>query len=120
MKALSYIFLFVMIIRPIFPVMDYVVNYEYIATELCENRSQPELNCNGKCHLKKEMAKASENDVPSSEKKNFKVEIPLLFLEAITSFDFSNPVMPEMENDSCYCNLYSHMNAFMVFHPPIS
>lgn len=120
MKALSCIFIVIMTLRPIFPIVEYVINYEYIVTELCENRSQPKLDCNGKCHLKKEMAKASVNDVPASEKKNYKVEFPLLYLEAITPFEFGIPLVPAKENDSCYCNLYSPPNAYMVFHPPIS
>ena len=43
--------------------------------------SKPELECNGKCHLMKELAKASEAEKPlSSDKKSTaKNEIELLY-----------------------------------------
>ena len=37
-------------------VMDYAVNKEYIAKNLCENRFRPTLRCQGKCQLMKKMA----------------------------------------------------------------
>ena len=47
-----------MFLKPIFPVLDYIINYDYIANELCENKAKPELKCNGKCHLVNELAQA--------------------------------------------------------------
>ena len=120
MKLLSYILIHILILRPVMPIVDYVINYKYIATQLCENRSLPELACNGKCHLKKELAKVAENDVPSTDKKNHKIEIPLLYLEAVTSLEFGSPTAPAIEINRCDYNLYAHLDAYMVFHPPIS
>ncbi|RPD98653.1 hypothetical protein EGM88_05535 [Aureibaculum marinum] len=45
------------LIRPIVPVIEYVVDYDYIATVLCINKEKPELQCNGQCHLSKKIAK---------------------------------------------------------------
>jgi len=45
--------------RPIFPVIEYFVNYDYIVEQLCENRSKPVLACNGKCYLAKEIEKTA-------------------------------------------------------------
>ncbi len=60
-----------MLVKPVFPVIDYVVNYDYIAKVLCENKAKPELKCNGKCQLMKELAKAAEEEKPiSPTKKN--------------------------------------------------
>jgi len=39
------------------PVIDYLVNYDYIAEQLCENRNKPILACNGKCYVAKEIEK---------------------------------------------------------------
>lgn len=58
-----------MLIKPILPVVDYIVNYDYIANQLCENKAKPELKCNGKCHLMKELAKASEAKNPFHQTK---------------------------------------------------
>ena len=77
-----------MFLKPIFPVLDYIINYDYIANELCENKAKPELKCNGKCHLVNELAKASEDDKPihSDKKNNSKHEIEVLFFQEIKTF----------------------------------
>ena len=60
-----------LMLKPIFPVVDYLVNYEYISKVLCENKAKPKLKCNGKCQLMKGLAKASEEEKPiNSDKKN--------------------------------------------------
>ena len=41
----------------------YVIEYERYVTELCENRDSPELACNGKCQVMKEL-KATEHSSP--------------------------------------------------------
>jgi hypothetical protein len=68
---------FAIILKPVFPVVAYVTNYNYITKVLCINKSKPKLQCNGKCHLMKELAKASESEKPihSDKKDNVKQEI---------------------------------------------
>jgi hypothetical protein len=47
--------------------MEYYANYNYIVTELCENKDKPFLECNGKCYLAKELNKVNhENHNPES------------------------------------------------------
>lgn len=119
MKLFVYLFLFAIMARPVFPILEYVVNYEHIAKELCENKNKPKSDCNGKCHLKKELAKASENDPPSQEKKSFSNEIFPLFLEDITSFIFKEFRTYSVKISPIYMNLYSHLDTVLVFRPPI-
>ncbi|MGB5242101.1 MAG: hypothetical protein WBN16_06805 [Lutimonas sp.] len=45
------------IIQPAIPILDYLLNYNYIANQLCENREKPVLACNGKCYLEKQISK---------------------------------------------------------------
>ena len=109
------------ILKPIIPVIDYVVNYHYIATVLCENKDKPQLNCCGKCHLKKELAKASEGEKPNSsdKKDNTKQEVEVLFYEDIASLVIA-PIYFESENKLIdnYSNFYFHLKGCAVFHPP--
>lgn len=102
--------------------VDYVVNYDYIAKELCENKLKPQLKCNGKCQLKKELAQTAENEKPlSSDKKTVHTEIEWFFIQAI------EPLVPKQTffhykkliGDN-YFNLYFHLNSCAIFHPPIS
>nr|WP_300568102.1 hypothetical protein [Flavobacterium sp.] len=110
-----------MFLKPVFPVFEYVVNYDYIANVLCVNKAKPEMKCNGKCHLMKELAKASDAETPSSQdKKTLHQEIEVLFLEKMIVFQFS-PVSSfeqEKEINSNYSNLYFQENSFSIFHPP--
>lgn len=39
----------------------YQANYNYYATELCENQNEPELHCDGKCYFSKQLALAGDN-----------------------------------------------------------
>lgn len=42
--------------------MGYTLNKDYIARVLCVNRDKPQLGCQGKCHLKKQLKKAQETE----------------------------------------------------------
>src|ERR1044071_5964326 len=45
-----------------FIVLDYFLHKKYIATVLCENRNKPQMHCNGKCHLKKQLLAEQKNE----------------------------------------------------------
>lgn len=110
-----------MLIKPVLPVFDYVINYDYISTQLCENIEKPVLKCNGKCHLAKELAKASENEKPldSSKKHTFKFEIEVLFCESFLNYNVTNFLNFETkETSSFYQNLYFSELTTRIFHPP--
>ena len=109
-----------MFLKPVFPVIDYIVNYDYISKELCENKAKPELECNGKCQLMKELAKASEEDKPiSTDKKVVHFETELLFFQEIENLITRQTYFQNKINISGnYSNLYFHMNSCTVFHPP--
>ena len=51
-------------------VADYLLNKDYIAKVLCVNRDKPEMKCNGKCHLAKQLKKqdAAEGQTEKSGK----------------------------------------------------
>src|SRR5690606_41102997 len=46
-KKLIVILALFMLVKPIIPVVEYVVFYDYIKNELCVNKDKPELKCNG-------------------------------------------------------------------------
>jgi hypothetical protein len=71
--------------KTIFPVMDYV-SIMIIFQKYFVLINKPELKCNGKCHLMKELA--SEDDKPISSDKS-KVQISLLTFLLQSKFFFS-------------------------------
>ncbi|MEG0915749.1 MAG: hypothetical protein RSF68_01905 [Myroides sp.] len=121
MKTFTIILSLFMLFKPVLPVLEYVVFYDYIKNELCVNKEKPELECNGKCHLKKGMAKAagSEN---TKEKHRFSVidnhisvyqemlfsQNQLLFLQSISKKIFF-----------FYRIDYTFSFSYFIFRPPV-
>ncbi|AWG23522.1 hypothetical protein FFWV33_00440 [Flavobacterium faecale] len=111
-----------MLAKPFLPIVDYIVNYDYISKVLCENKEKPKLHCNGKCHLMKELAKASNEDQQkSSDKKQNVKPLGELFFEDVNPYVFNNSIdAKDQEDTALYPNFYSSINSSLVFHPPIS
>lgn len=64
-RVYSLFFLLILIgyiLRPVMPIIEYALNKEYIAKNLCVNRDKPKSCCEGKCHLKKELAKSDTSN----------------------------------------------------------
>jgi len=105
--------------RPVMPVLEYIINYDYITNVLCVNKAKPMLHCNGKCHLMKELAKAAEQDKPVSEKKTGHIEAETLFCNPVAAFVINTPATFTLPKSlPSYSNLYAHLTAHAVFHPP--
>lgn len=121
MKKIIIIVILAIFLKPILPVVDYVINYEYISKVLCENKAKPQLKCNGKCHLMKELAKASENEklINSDKKDNSKHEIELLYCNELSEINFRQIYFHNKTSvGDNYANLYFHTVGCSVFHPP--
>ena len=97
MKHLVLFVAIIMLIKPLWPLAEYAVNYDYIVENLCENRATPSLHCDGKCYLAKQLAKESEgSDNNPFEGKRFNFEIqynspfdPLFVLGSVNEYDFT-------------------------------
>ncbi len=115
-----FILILAIFLKPVFPVIEYIVNYDYISTVLCENKAQPIMQCNGKCHLMKELAKAADAEKPSSsDKKNTLLDKVDLMFESTNAFVLQfYPNNTKSKINAAYANLYSHLNADLFFHPP--
>lgn len=120
-KKYIFIVALMMLVKPVIPVFQYAFDYKYISEVLCINKEKPELHCNGKCHLMKELAKASESEKPiSSDKKSHNVEFEILFFEKLDSFEIEvASFQPQESVNSNYSNLYSRLNCSPIFHPPL-
>ena len=120
-KKIVFLLALFILVKPVLPVIDYVVNYEYISKELCVNKAKPKMKCNGKCHLMKELAKVSENETPiSSNKKTASHELEVLFFEEIKSFKIAPIYFEDRQKaNNNYSDLYFYLNSDSVFRPPI-
>lgn len=118
--VVSIFLLMVLALRTAMPILDYAVNYHYISTQLCENRARPEFRCNGKCYLKKEILKSSENQNAKESKVQIK-NVDVFVMSEITDFKADFLIEKKVENNfqKCFNLLFKSFNE-SVFHPPIS
>ena len=74
-RSLSLIILFCylfLIVQPAIPILNYLIQKDYYANTLCENKSRPSLKCQGKCALKKQIAQAESQH---SQQQSTEIEI---------------------------------------------
>ena len=109
------------LVQPAIPILEYLINYDYIVNELCENRDKPILTCNGKCYLgdqlNKQLDLSSEQQLPLPPQVDLKEfismvkDIPKLSL----TVDLSKEILPEY-HDLLIEKLYSDK----PLRPPIT
>lgn len=77
------------------------------------------MHCNGKCHLMKELANASDKENPISDKKIASPTSEILYFQELKSFQFTaNFKKNPSELNAKYANLYFRLKGDSVFHPP--
>lgn len=122
MKLLySILFTFYMVFRPLIPMVEYAVNYKYIVNTLCVNKSKPEIHCNGKCYLSKELAKTNNDteSTPFNKAKNSGQKIlDIYILPEITELIITEKI-PFFNFSFTYETAYSFLFLQHIFKPPV-
>lgn len=67
------------LIRPVLPFIEYAINEDYIAKNLCINKDKPQNCCKGKCYLEEQLKKNAETQ--DSNTGNNKKIVPAQCLE---------------------------------------
>jgi hypothetical protein len=82
--------------------VDFLQRQEFIAQELCENKDQPELNCEGRCYLKKRMNSLLErvNGLNAEELPTTNISFMFYFVDDIQEHEFH----PELKNLCMNCD----------------
>lgn len=120
-KVYTYILLFVLIFyifRPILPYIEYVVNKDYIAKNLCINRNNPHSCCEGKCYLEKQISDSAETTGDNEKTNNNKVQN-----EDVKEFTGSHVTIPKVfeTNITRYIkqrSIVSTLIVMVIFVPP--
>jgi len=121
LKYLVVISALFLLFKPVFPVVEYVLDYDYVVNVLCENKAKPELACNGKCHLMKELAKASDTEKTASEREK-KGSFPIeLFCNTSSEIKLASG-FPVKRAPANFFYPTPHCVSFDadIFHPPAS
>ena len=95
-------------------IINYSINKNFIAKNLCENRNKPKMNCKGKCHLKKQLAQAEKNEAQG--KTDCKEKWEDLFFASFQEF-FSDKKIKEQVTFIYKNNLKSNYSC-SIYHPP--
>lgn len=95
---------------------NYWLNQDFIAQNLCENREKPQLECNGKCHLKKELDKDDERKQQDNKQQ---IEV-ILFLSKERIQEFSEQAFFIEEQIHCAFVVQQKTKGYnpFIFHPP--
>lgn len=109
-----------MVFRPLIPLMEYAVNYDYISTVLCINKSKPELHCNGKCYVSKELAKTNDSDSSplNKTKSSGQKVLDICTLPEITGIQKTEKLLHQNFN-FLYETAYSFLFLKHIFKPPV-
>ena len=96
--------------------LDFWLNKDYIAANLCVNKNKPQMHCNGKCFLAREKQDAAkQNEQPNTNKKD-KFEMQPFFVPEITSLNCRPAVAVVLYNNEKNIALIGYSKT--VFHPP--
>lgn len=104
--------------------MNFYLNQKEIAAIECENKDRPEMNCNGKCYLAKQLEKADNELEHKKEKQEHSISILKLietsvFVEnwklkfEVPAFNTEKELASYYYSSSYYLLLKSD-----IFHPP--
>jgi hypothetical protein len=121
--ALTHLFLnlyLLALIQPALPIIEYIVNYDYIVDELCENKEKPILTCNGKCYLEEQVK--NQQNLNHDQKIP---QVPKLDLEKFLTlknkqFSYNLIADEKIRQKSFFCNsLEELLFPDSIFRPPI-
>lgn len=99
----------------------YEANKDYITQNFCENLDRPELNCCGKCFLKKQLKTVEKHNsyVGDTNLKVEQVDNFICVLPALCSLVVSGGMMmEEAPRTPIVSNRYSRLVPVNIFHPP--
>ncbi|UWX59469.1 hypothetical protein N0B40_13750 [Chryseobacterium oranimense] len=116
---ISIFIIFTIALRPVLPLINYAVNYDYIVKNLCENRNIPQSTCKGKCYVSKELAKTEKQ---SGNSQVIKISgLDVFVSHDILSFLGQKESDPEREiKYSDYINDHYSEYFARIFHPPLT
>ncbi|WP_051907850.1 hypothetical protein [Flavimarina sp. Hel_I_48] len=120
MKQSLILFALMIVFKPVFPVVEYVFDYEYISEVLCINKDKPELHCNGKCYLMQSLAEVAKEEAAQKKQDLLKkVDVPLLFIETMERTVAADAKISEQRIIYSLPSCYTFQETSNVFHPPI-
>jgi|GEM_PF-2955201 hypothetical protein len=105
----------ILLLKPVIPIINYYIQLEAYKTH-CVNKQQPELKCEGTCHLQSEIKQQSEKEPVLPIVKSGIEDSAFCFITTVLSLvNSSNYITPSFPTLS-----YQECQGFFgaAFHPP--
>ena len=96
--------------------ISFKINQDKIAKTLCVKKEIENNTCQGKCHLKKQLEKADEEEQKQAP-TNTKEKVEVLYSQNHSALFLFNPVTEE-KSTTYYSFHLSEKHLHSVFHPP--
>jgi hypothetical protein len=100
---------------------DYELRKDFIIKNYCVNKNRPEMHCDGKCYLAKQLEKAEQEDQKQAT-GNFISKLLSFESEFKTNYFanfFAKKSLRIKENPNFqYAESFSMLHTFSFFHPP--
>jgi len=97
--------------------LTYSLNKDYIAAQLCENKSLPQMHCNGQCVLMKKLARVNESNESKETKTDVK-SIGVDFIEEPHQFIVDNIFITHTFHYALPQVYFPAPFVENIFHPP--
>ena len=96
--------------------LNFLANRSYISKELCVNRDKPQMQCNGKCALSKQITQQEKQSEQSGNSKREKFEVQFFNLPEEINLTAHSSVINISYYELNTCTLSEYKQT--VFHPP--
>ena len=97
-------------------VLDYEINKEQVINEHCVNKTKPEMNCHGKCYLKKEL-KVEKEEKSTSKSFTSNYFFSFVFFQNLSE-DFTFERLIKKEKIFLEQSLWSNIDTEIILSPP--
>jgi len=99
-------------------VVEYHINKDFVAKNLCVNKAKLKMHCNGKCQMMKRLA---EEEKQNSSKNSNTTKIKIQ--ELVFSNEMSKPILPLLTYVTLSYNQEPPLSKYAspsssIFHPP--
>jgi hypothetical protein len=100
-------------------VLEYSINKNFIASNLCENRLKPKMNCHGKCYLNKKLTKSNESQ-ESQNQKTGSNSVVVDYCEQLCKHSFGyHSSLCQNYSDFLAANIKTEFRD-LLFRPPVA
>lgn len=120
MKWLFVLLSGLLLLKPLTPFVEYAINKDYIAAELCINVDKPEMQCDGKCYLMDNLEEEMDQESPAKKNSTrIQTETIVVIIEKTFQFNISEGFTSLSSTiHNYYLFGYSLLLTVNIFSPP--